>query len=254
MKQNYYQILGISPETTDKEIRRIYYQLAQKYHPDKARTTEEMKAFEENFALISEAYNVLKDSERRKEYNKSIGLSESTGTVSVVRDQTAGLSANQQTDKMEPSHGSVKSSGVTERAVVARRAFFKAGQYMQSGDFSRAAEFLEVAVKNAPEESKYLSMLAVSLAKSKKGVNRAVELAKKAISLEPYNPEHRLRLGEVYYTIGSISMAKKEFKEVLRWDSTNIEARERLRGMGEEEGSGTKSFFLRLFRKMQKKE
>ena len=252
MKQNYYQILGISPETMDKEIRRVYYQLAQKYHPDKARTPEEMKTFEESFALISEAYNVLKDPERRKEYNKTLGLPERTTSGNGTTGQSTTAQTNQRTEQKDSGQGSPRDVSISEKAVVARRAFFKAGQFIQSGDFSRAVEFLEVAVKNAPDEAKYLSMLAVSLTKSKKGVNRSVELCKKAIVLEPYNTEHHLRLGEIYYTIGSISMAKKEFKEVLRWDSTNIEARERLHGMGEEEATATKSFFMRLFRKMKK--
>ena len=93
-------------------------------------------------------------------------------------------------------------------------------------------------------------MLGLALIKNRKSVNRAVELCTKAIQLESFNAEHRLRLGEIYFTMGSLSLAKQAYKEALRWDSSNIEARERLKSLGEGPQE-SKSFFLRLLKRFQ---
>lgn len=64
--ENYYDILGISKDADDKQIQRAYRKLAHKYHPD----SNDSKEAEEKFKKINEAYNVLKDPEKRKAYNQ----------------------------------------------------------------------------------------------------------------------------------------------------------------------------------------
>ena len=61
-KQDYYEILGVPPRSKDTDIKKAYYKLAQKYHPDKA---EGNKQFEEKFKAISAAYDILKDPDQR---------------------------------------------------------------------------------------------------------------------------------------------------------------------------------------------
>ena len=63
---NYYEILGIAREATLEEIRSTYRRLALKYHPDKNPGDKEA---EERFKQISEAYQVLSDSEKRQLYD-----------------------------------------------------------------------------------------------------------------------------------------------------------------------------------------
>ena len=66
---NYYEILGISIEADENEIKSKYRKLAMKYHPD--RNPDDKKA-EEMFKKVSEAYEILGDKEKRKEYDKKI--------------------------------------------------------------------------------------------------------------------------------------------------------------------------------------
>ena len=63
---DYYKILGVSKQATPDEIKKAYRKLAMKYHPDHAKGD---KASEEKFKKISEAYAVLSDPEKKKQYD-----------------------------------------------------------------------------------------------------------------------------------------------------------------------------------------
>ena len=62
----YYEVLNVSKDATTTEIKKAYRKLALKYHPDKNPGDKEA---EEKFKVISEAYAVLSDSEKRKIYD-----------------------------------------------------------------------------------------------------------------------------------------------------------------------------------------
>ncbi|MCL4544225.1 MAG: J domain-containing protein [Chloroflexi bacterium] len=64
--QDYYKILGVSRQATDKEIRDAFRRLARKYHPD---VNPGNKAAEEQFKKINEAYTVLSDPEKHRKYD-----------------------------------------------------------------------------------------------------------------------------------------------------------------------------------------
>lgn len=63
MAKDYYKILGVPPDASDEEIRKAYYRLAHKYHPDKGGDPEKFKE-------INEAYRILSDKEKRAQYDK----------------------------------------------------------------------------------------------------------------------------------------------------------------------------------------
>jgi molecular chaperone DnaJ len=65
-KRDYYDVLGVSKQASEKEIKSAYRKLAMKYHPDQS---DESDA-EERFKEISEAYAVLSDADKRRQYDQ----------------------------------------------------------------------------------------------------------------------------------------------------------------------------------------
>jgi molecular chaperone DnaJ len=65
-KQDYYEVLGVGRDATEKDVRAAYRKLARRYHPD---VCDEPDAHE-RFQQIGEAYAVLSDAERRANYDR----------------------------------------------------------------------------------------------------------------------------------------------------------------------------------------
>ncbi|HZZ86385.1 MAG TPA: molecular chaperone DnaJ [Anaeromyxobacteraceae bacterium] len=66
-KRDYYEVLGVTRESSEQEIKTAYRRLAHQYHPDK---NEGDKAAEERFKECSEAYAVLSDPDKRARYDQ----------------------------------------------------------------------------------------------------------------------------------------------------------------------------------------
>lgn len=65
--KDYYEVLGISKKADAGEIKKAYRNLAKKYHPD---TNKGNAAAEQKFKEITEAYNILSDPQKKKEYDQ----------------------------------------------------------------------------------------------------------------------------------------------------------------------------------------
>jgi curved DNA-binding protein CbpA len=66
--ENLYAILGVAPNASDDEIKKIYRSLAMRYHPDR----NDAPGAEVRFKSITKAYEILSDPVKRDEYNQSV--------------------------------------------------------------------------------------------------------------------------------------------------------------------------------------
>lgn len=74
--KSYYEVLGVARNAAAKDVKKAYYQLAKKYHPD---TNKNDPDAQKKFQEVSEAYEVLSDETKRKEYDTYGQTSEQMG-------------------------------------------------------------------------------------------------------------------------------------------------------------------------------
>jgi len=65
-KKDYYDVLGVSKDASEKDIKTAYRKLAMKHHPDRS----DDPGAEEMFKELSEAYAVLSDPDKRQKYDQ----------------------------------------------------------------------------------------------------------------------------------------------------------------------------------------
>ncbi|KAG5845122.1 hypothetical protein ANANG_G00135500 [Anguilla anguilla] len=65
-KRDYYDILGVPKDATERQIKKAFHRLAMKYHPDRNKSPDAEAKFRE----VAEAYETLSDEKRRREYDQ----------------------------------------------------------------------------------------------------------------------------------------------------------------------------------------
>lgn len=95
---DFYKVLGVTKATPLNEIRKKYYRLAKEYHPDYTpadATEEEKKLRERRFQKIAEAWDVLSDPEKKKQYDSGMYMQEELAQREAAHQQSK-MSAQQQ--------------------------------------------------------------------------------------------------------------------------------------------------------------
>jgi len=223
---NYYQILEVPRGATELEIKKAYFHLARKYHPDRfdpSLPQEAKDQISEVFDAITKAYRTLSTALERKVYDSKI--------TSLSREEEAG--------------------GSKKAEVKFRQGKTLYGQ----GRYDEALILLEEAVRLKKNKGDYYLLLAMVESKSSSLHRKAEGDFLKAVDLDPWSAEGFVGLGLLYKQEELMTKARRQFRRALEIDPDHPVARKELEAMGlGEKKTGLRSLLsIDLFPKKKKK-
>jgi curved DNA-binding protein CbpA len=218
---DYYQIFNVSRGASESEIKKIYFDMARKYHPDSFERDlppELRKKIEDVFNKITKAYETLSDKEKREEYDESTEL--------PVDEEEEDL---------------IKKANIR----------FRQGKTLYNrARYDDAVILLEEAVRLRQDKGSFFLLLALTESKIPSLEKKAEQDFLKAIELESWNPECYIGLGLFYKQQGFRARAKKQFNKALDIDPLSSVAKKEL---NEISGKEDKKMGKGLFSFIQKK-
>jgi tetratricopeptide (TPR) repeat protein len=197
----YYHLLGVSPDSTGKQIRQSFYALAQKFHPDHHMDNpERMSRLKELMEVATSAYKTLADETKRAEYDAHLAAS---GAHSLRRAKT-----------------------ISQQAI--EQSFIRATECIRAGNFVGSIVWLRKCTELCPDEARYHALLARSLSAVTQYRNEAIGEFERAIALDPLKTAPYIHFAELYEEMQLPSRACLLYSKVLEIDPLNAKARERL--------------------------
>ena len=203
---NHYEVLKVESHATRDRIRLRYYAIAREMHPDRFRAAGMdtlVDRVEICFGRITEAYNTLDDSERRKEYDRE--LAEMSSKSERTPDDSASVA------EQNHSHG---------KALVDRKRY------------QDALPFLKNAVEMSPDNPVFVLDYAETLVRNPRARAEAEQQLLRVLELDPTNARPLLLLGRLYQRSGHAEQAVSVLQEALRWDPNFTEASLSLNELG----------------------
>jgi CheY-like chemotaxis protein len=205
--QNHLQVLGLQPDASEADARKAFFDLAKRYHPDKlgAESPEVAQLASEVFARISEAHEVLRDSEQRGKYLKQLKKGGSSG----------------------------EDKAAVTRIVSAEQQFRKAEELIKRRQYPEAMEALQWALKLDPEEGEFHALLGwarfLTNPEDTSVRGQAIEHMEKATALAPKSPSGYYYLGKLHKACEELEAAEKMFRKVLELRPEHVEATQEVR-------------------------
>lgn len=225
---DFYTVLEIGNSASEEQIRKAYYHLAKKYHPDRHRGKggkDLEQKLEALFMKIGEAYDTLNDANKRFEYDQSI-------LKNPAAADTSGPALPLSPEKEAQIH------------------FREGMRFYLEKDFWNAVQLFRRAIEASPESnSEHYRYLALALSQNPKWGKEAERYFLKAIELEPYSPDLRLLLGRLYRQSGMVRRAETQFREALRLEPGNSAIQAEIDDLAGDDDQGGGSFIKGLFRK-----
>lgn len=211
MKVNYYEILGVERSASEQEIRDRFRKLARENHPDRYRGPDKADA-ERKFQTLTEAVNVLTNSDKRRQHDSSLAGSGTKATIDFAQISKAYLS--------------------------------KGVKAYKEGDMRGAYENFDLAAKHNPQDSKAHHYLALAAARITGYTRQAVTAIESAVQREPMNAVYLKDAGLICKRAGLVAKAERYLEEAAKWDASNVEVQNALAELRETKETGKGGFSI----------
>lgn len=209
--QDYYDVLGIGRASDDDAIKRAYYEIAKRFHPDRFHQEQGTKLhikLQSSFARVSQAYDNLRDPKLRAAHDRKF-----EGVAATAAGSADPL-------KADPNAGTPRQQAETR--------FQQGLAALQNGNAKGALVLCAQAAKMFPAEARYRAGYGQALAQDKDKRHQAESELKEAVRLEPKNATFVIILAEFYSDQGYNRRAISEFERALAIDPDNVIAQRRL--------------------------
>jgi len=217
----YYRLLGVTTDSTAGQVKKSFYSIARKFHPDHHMGQPELvKTLQHLMEVVTLAYKTLGDAEKRAAYDKKITAS---GAFNLNRE-------------------------TTEARETLQECFARATEYLRARNFVGSVTWLRKCVDLAPEDAKYRAALARSLGTVERYRNEAIQHFETAVELDPWSAKIKLQFAELCEEMQLFTRARDLYSKILVIDPTDAKALARLAELdSREKGTTSPSAFSRMF-------
>ncbi len=205
--RNYFELFDIAEDASKAALRKSYFAMAKKYHPDRflqQNLSEDLKIkINELFQRIGEAYEVLSDPLRCKNYRETL------------------------------KQGGSDTKTKVEDILRAETAFQKGRHLVRSRNFAEALKQLQISVDHSPDEPEYITLYAWSLYRTNGSAparqDSAVEMLQRSAYLNAKHDLTHLYLGLIFKEQNREREAEKQFELAIQCNPDCTEALRELR-------------------------
>jgi curved DNA-binding protein CbpA len=212
-QQDHFEVLGVGHDATAQEIKKAYFTMAKRYHPDRhfGPPLNEMKSeLEALFNAVHEAHETLSSPAKRKKYEQE-------------------LAAGLQQQRVKQGTGSDK-----EVSSAAAAAHFKEGvKYYTQRNFWDAEESFQWAIRFDPSNAEYIFRQAMALSHMPRRGRDAEEYFAKAITLDPLKMDYYLEFANFYGRLGLKAKAMSLYRNALKRNPRAEKIKEAIKRAGE---------------------
>jgi len=221
--RNHFEVLGIPRTAGDADVKKAYFRLVKKYHPDKARDPaltdlqDQLKAL---FLHVGKAFEVLSKRASRGDYEASLGRGPSTPATQTPATQAAA---------QDPEAAAEELAAKVEQAIRNGKRLFSGEKYW---DAIQLLEWAEPHASTKTQKTTIRLYLARCKMQNPKWVKAAEELLRGLVADAPEHAGAHFLLGSIYKDRGLKLRAQRMFRKVLELDPDHEQATAELRALG----------------------
>jgi curved DNA-binding protein CbpA len=211
MARDFYAVLALPRNVSEDQIRQRFRELARTRHPDRFQGEEKARA-EAEFQEITQAFNVLADSERRRRHDQELIHPEESASASDPRQ--------------------------------AFRAYLQRGvKAYKEKNYLEAASNFDQATQADPRNAQAWHHLAQACSQQKTWLSRGVAAIERACQLEPMNVTYLKQAGRICALAGQTEQAVQFYRKAIQWGGEDPTVRQALDELSRDSSSPRRGLF-----------